>query len=244
MYAGGLASVSGGSNIGVSPARGATESPNFLVDDCNGDQMTVCVRSSDVRSAGWHHGVTIAARVVTNLRVTIAPILSVPVFIVALTLTRMLAAWLERRSIGSLQVLLLVQFVLLAGFMAFGVAAGTHTDPNAPAAVWSGMLGVSAMAVQNAMVQISLRGAPSTAAMTTNITRFTMDVGDVFLGGDRDALASARHRASRTWPAIVGFAVGGAAGAALYAAMGISSMVLPAALALVAVVAVHLALRS
>jgi uncharacterized membrane protein YoaK (UPF0700 family) len=187
--------------------------------------------------------IILAARVVTNLRVTIAPILSVPVFIAALALTRVLAAWLERRSIGSLQVLLLLQFVLLAGFLAFGVAAGTHTDPNAPAAVWSGMLGVAAMAVQNAMVQISLRGAPSTAVMTTNITRFMMDAGEVFLGSDPDVAAAARRRASRTWPAIVGFAAGGAAGAALYAAMGISSMVLPAALALLAVVAGHLALR-
>jgi urea transporter len=35
------------------------------------------------------------------------------------------------------------------------------------------MLGVSAMAVQNALVQVSLKGAPSTAVMTTNVTRFT-----------------------------------------------------------------------
>jgi uncharacterized membrane protein YoaK (UPF0700 family) len=41
------------------------------------------------------------------------------------------------------------------------------------------MLGVSAMAVQNALVQISLKGAPSTAVMTSNVTRFAMDVGEV-----------------------------------------------------------------
>jgi len=44
------------------------------------------------------------------------------------------------------------------------------------------MLGVSAMAVQNALVQISLKGAPSTAVMTTNITRVMMDIGEMMLG--------------------------------------------------------------
>ncbi len=41
--------------------------------------------------------------------------------------------------------------------------------------VLAGMLGVSAMAVQNALVQLSLKGAPATAMMTTNITRFVLD---------------------------------------------------------------------
>jgi len=53
---------------------------------------------------------------------------------------------------------------------------------TATKAILAGMLGVSAMAVQNALVQISLKAAPSTAVMTTNITRFMMDVGDVMLG--------------------------------------------------------------
>jgi uncharacterized membrane protein YoaK (UPF0700 family) len=46
----------------------------------------------------------------------------------------------------------------------------------------AGMLGVSAMVVQNALLQISLKGALSTAVMTINIVRFIMDVGDVMFG--------------------------------------------------------------
>jgi hypothetical protein len=53
-----------------------------------------------------------------------------------------------------------------------------------------------------------LKGAPSTAVMTTNITRFMMDVGDVMLGRKPADVAKARDRVMRTWPAIVGFAVG------------------------------------
>jgi uncharacterized membrane protein YoaK (UPF0700 family) len=97
------------------------------------------------------------------------------------------------------------------------------------------MLGVSAMAVQNALVQVSLKGAPSTAVMTTNITRFMMDVGDVMLARRPAAVAKARDRAMRTWPAIVGFAIGCGAGAISDAAIGLRSLALPAGLALLAV---------
>jgi hypothetical protein len=47
------------------------------------------------------------------------------------------------------------------------------------------------MAVQSALVQISLTGAPSNAVMTTNITRFTMDLGTVLLGPDTHEVAIA-----------------------------------------------------
>ena len=33
------------------------------------------------------------------------------------------------------------------------------------------------MALQSALVQLALKGAPATAVMTTNITRFIMDLG-------------------------------------------------------------------
>jgi uncharacterized membrane protein YoaK (UPF0700 family) len=53
-------------------------------------------------------------------------------------------------------------------------AQGGRIDPNTADVVFAGMLGVSAMAVQNALVRVSLTGAPSTAVMTTNVTTFTM----------------------------------------------------------------------
>jgi uncharacterized membrane protein YoaK (UPF0700 family) len=119
----------------------------------------------------------------------------------------------------------------LAGFLVLCVAAGLRIDPNAAIAILAGMLGVSAMAVQNALVQISLKGAPSTAVMTSNVTRFAMDVGEVLLGGDSADVAKARNRAARTLPAIVGFTVGCGLGAACEAALGTWSMALPAGLA-------------
>jgi uncharacterized membrane protein YoaK (UPF0700 family) len=88
--------------------------------------------------------------------------------------------------------------------------------------------------VQSALVQISLKGSPSTAVMTTNITRFMIDVGDVMFGHEPADVAEARSRAMHTWPAILGFAVGCGLGAACEAAIGLRSLVLPAGLALLA----------
>jgi uncharacterized membrane protein YoaK (UPF0700 family) len=163
----------------------------------------------------------------------LAPMLSVPVFMVVLGLTRLLVGGLEAIGLASLRPLLL-QFLLLAGFLVLCVAAGPRLDPNAANAIVAGMLGVAAMAVQNALVQISLQGAPSTAVMTSNVTRFTMDLGEMLLGRDPDEVAKARSRAKHTWPAIVGFTVGCGLGAACEAAVGLWSLALPAGLALLA----------
>jgi uncharacterized membrane protein YoaK (UPF0700 family) len=164
----------------------------------------------------------------------IAPMLSVPVFIVMVCLTRLLAGGLESIGLVSLRPLLMLQFLLLAGFLVLCVAAGQRIDPNATNAILAGMLGVSAMAVQNALVQISLKGAPSTAVMTSNVTRFAMDVGEVLLRGDPADVAKARSRAAHTLPAIVGFTVGCGLGAACEAQLGTWSLALPAGLALLA----------
>jgi uncharacterized membrane protein YoaK (UPF0700 family) len=178
--------------------------------------------------------VILAAHIVGGGEAQIAPMLSVPVFIVMVVLTRLLAGGLESIGLASLRPLLLLQFLLLTGFLVLCVAAGLRIDPNAAIAILAGMLGVSAMAVQNALVQISLKGAPSTAVMTSNVTRFAMDVGEVLLGGDPADVAKARNRAARTLPVIAGFTVGCGLGAACEAALGTWSLALPAGLAMLA----------
>jgi uncharacterized membrane protein YoaK (UPF0700 family) len=180
--------------------------------------------------------VILAAHLVSAGEAPVAPMLSVPVFVATLGLTRLLAGALERIAFASLRrLLLLLQLLLLVGFLVLCVSAGPRIDPDATKAILGGMLGVSAMAVQNALVQISLQGAPSTAVMTTNITRFMMDVGDVMLGRTSADVTKAHDRAMRTLPAIVGFAAGCGLGATCEAAIGLWSLALPAGLALVAV---------
>jgi uncharacterized membrane protein YoaK (UPF0700 family) len=85
-------------------------------------------------------------------------------------LTRLLVGGLDLIGLASLRPLLLPAVLLLVAFLAICIAAGPRIDPDASNEILAGMLGVSAMAVQNALVQIALNGAPSTAVMTTTIT--------------------------------------------------------------------------
>jgi uncharacterized membrane protein YoaK (UPF0700 family) len=178
--------------------------------------------------------VILAAYIVAGDEAPLALIISVPVFIIVLAVTRLLAAGLERLRVASLRPLLFLQFLLLAGFLALCVVGGPRLDAHGAIATVAGMLGVSAMAVQNALVQISLRGAPSTAVMTTNITRFVMDLGEVLFGRSPNDGAKAGERARRTGLAIAGFVVGCGLGAGCQAVAGLWSLTLPASLALVA----------
>jgi uncharacterized membrane protein YoaK (UPF0700 family) len=165
--------------------------------------------------------VVLVAHLATGSRAPVANILSVPVFVAALGLARLLAGALERIGFATLRPLLMLQLRLLAGFFALCASIGASVDPHATKAILAGMLGVSAMAVQNALVEISLKDVPSTAVMTTNITRFMMDIGEVMFAHSPSDVVKARERAMLTWPAIAGFAIGCGLGAACQAVMAL-----------------------
>ena len=111
--------------------------------------------------------VILVARSVANDPVPLSYLIAVPVFVIVLGITRLLVAVIEQLGIASLLPLLLLQFLLLCLSLAICLFAGSHVDPNTASTIFAGMLGVSAMAVQNALVRLSLRGAPSSAVMTT-----------------------------------------------------------------------------
>jgi uncharacterized membrane protein YoaK (UPF0700 family) len=177
--------------------------------------------------------VMLAAHIAGGTEAQFSEMLSVPVFIVVVTLTTLLGVGLEAIGLSSLRSLLL-QFLLLAGFLVLCVAAGAQLDPNSENAVVAGMVGVSAMAVQNALVQTSFKGTPSTAVMTSNITHFAIDIGKVLRGGDPADVAKARSQAARMLTVIVGFAAGCSIGAACEVVLGLWSLAVPAGLALLA----------
>jgi len=201
---------------------GATDVVGFL---CLGGLFTAHITGNLV---------ILAAHIVNGGAASLALVLSVPVFIVTLGLARLLAEALATVGFASLRPLLLLQFLLLAGFLALGVTGLPRADLGAPIVVVAAMFAVTAMAVQNVLVRISLRGAPATAVMTTNVTRLMMDVGDMLFARDTKTAAGARQNARRTWPAVVGFVIGCALGAGSKQAAGLWSLAMPAALALLA----------
>jgi uncharacterized membrane protein YoaK (UPF0700 family) len=178
--------------------------------------------------------VVLATHMVAGDPAIFSYMLSVPVFMLVLLLTRVLASGLERSGRSTLQPLLLLQLVFLAAFFGLGVTAGPWRNTNALLAIVAGMFGVAAMAVQNALVQIALKNSPTTAVMTTNVTHFMLDLGEVLAGDDATKVATARHRAMHTLPVIVGFTTGCGLGALYEAVAGLSSLALPTCLALLA----------
>jgi uncharacterized membrane protein YoaK (UPF0700 family) len=179
--------------------------------------------------------VVLAARLVAHEPSPPSYAISVPVFIVILMLTRLFVAGLDRIAVPSLLPLLVLQFLFLLMALSICLAAGLPADPHRPEMTLAGMLAVSGMAVQNALVRVSLAGAPSTAVMTTNISVFTMDVGEIWFGRSQSGRAKARVRARRTWPAIAGFLLGCALGAVCEPAFGLVALVIPTLLSLSAI---------
>jgi len=162
----------------------------------------------------------------------VGPLLAFPVFVATLVATRMLMGSPGSIGPGTVRLLLGLELLLLAGCLAARISAGPSPDPEAATTIVAGMIGVAAMAVQNALV--SVRGAPQTTVMTTNVTHLTLDLGELLLGRDSTSGDKARLRAGRTWPVVAGFAVGCGLGAACLAALGRWSLAVPVGLAVLA----------
>jgi uncharacterized membrane protein YoaK (UPF0700 family) len=172
--------------------------------------------------------VIVAAHYVTGDFSQIGPLLAVPVFMIVMGLVTLASSAIARPGSIPLQPLLWLQTALLVGFLGLGVGFGRFPDADSSIAVLAGMLGVAAMATQNVLVKLALKGAPSTAVMTTNITQLTVDLVTLARGrGNTDELAKARSRARVTFPCIIGFVAGCAAAAALEVNFGFWALALP-----------------
>jgi uncharacterized membrane protein YoaK (UPF0700 family) len=166
----------------------------------------------------------------------VGPLLSVPIFIAVLGAVTLASGAFEKAGYSPRRALLVLQATLLACCLGLGVGFGPLVDPDRPMAVVVGMLGVAAMATQNALVKLALPGAPSTAVMTTNTTQLTVDLATLARGqGDPDELARARRRVGVTLPCLLGFLVGCTAGAVLEVRFGLWALALPVVLAALAV---------
>lgn len=174
--------------------------------------------------------VVIGALVVRHNRVNPASILAIPVFIVAVAATWILARASGRRGRQLMRLLLLVQFLLLAGLLLFSVITKSSTNPHGAMATITAMLAVSAMACQFALLRLTLPVAPSTAVMTGNLTNATLAVMDTrfttqpLIPGETQRLRGSLHL-------LIGFLAGCVIAAAGVAYLDDWAWSIPAALA-------------
>jgi uncharacterized membrane protein YoaK (UPF0700 family) len=147
-----------------------------------------------------------------------------PAFIAAVAATRLMVLRLERKGSAPLRPLLLLQSLLLASFALCGWWGMPIHNDEAPMAMWAGILGASAMGVQNAAARLVLPTLTPSTVMTGNVTQLVIDLVDLLRGTADPAL---RERALRfVWP-ILAFGLGAVAGAFGYVRLGFAALLLP-----------------
>lgn len=140
----------------------------------------------------------------------IAKLLALPVFVVAVAVTRLIILALGERK--AFRPLLIGQALLLGGFLALGLMATPIGDPDMPMVIAAGLAGVAAMGVQNAVARLILADLAPTTIMTGNTTQIVIDLVDRWRGDDSARMA-ARARLGKMGPAVLAFACGAIAGA-------------------------------
>jgi len=177
--------------------------------------------------------VVIAALLVRGGPPNLAQILAVPVFILAVGGVWLIAKHLNKRGPALVRPLLLVQFLLLACVLMVAVVYHPAADPHGLIAVIAAMIAVSAMACQFSLLRLGVRGAPSTAVMTGNLTKTTLSLLDTLSGG-APVIEGARMQLKKTVQLVVGFFAGCLIGAAAFSWLGEWAWSLPVVLAAVA----------
>jgi uncharacterized membrane protein YoaK (UPF0700 family) len=178
--------------------------------------------------------VVVGALVVRGGRINPAQILAIPVFILAVAATWILARASGRRGLDLLRLLLLVQFLLLTCVLFFSVITRPSADPHGLMAGIAAMIAVSAMACQFALLRLTLPVAPSTAVMTGNLTNYVLSLLDVvsrtqsLKGGDLQRLRGSLHL-------LIGFFGGCVVAAAAVTYLGEWAWSFPVVLAAVAI---------
>ena len=160
--------------------------------------------------------------------------MALPEFVGAVAVARLAGAELTARGMPTLTILLGVEAVFLAVFLALGAVFGPFPNSDVVPALAAGFAGVTAMALQNAMQRVHFPGEPPTAIMTNNTTQAVLDGVDLLR---RAAPPEVRGRFLRTVRSIVWFAGGCAAAALLYYFVQFWSLVLPVAITTVIVIA-------
>ncbi len=178
--------------------------------------------------------VVIGALVVRGGRINPGQILAIPVFMIAVAATWLIAKASGRRGTGLMRPLLLIQFLLIACLLIFSLITKPSADPHGLMATIAAMIAVSAMGCQFGLLRLTLPVAPSTAVMTGNLTNAILGLVDLssrsqpLMENDSRRLLGALHL-------LVGFFLGCVAATAAVGYLGDWAWSLPAALAAVAV---------
>ncbi|VVD83974.1 YoaK family protein [Pandoraea anhela] len=174
--------------------------------------------------------VMIGVQLVASTHVgVLAKLLALPVFVIFVAMVKLIVQSFANTERRPLRLLLVLQTLLLLGFMFVGIAAQPIVSADAPLAIASGMLGVAALAIQNAIGRLVLSDLAPTTIMTGNTTQIVIDMVELASGKCGDGNA-AKARLRKMLPALAAFAVGAIFGGFAYHGAGFWCVLLPVAL--------------
>ena len=153
--------------------------------------------------------------------------LAFPAFILGVAAARLLIAASESRKWPGLTLSLLLQMVLLCGFMVCGWLASPIVANVTPFAMAAGLLGAAAMGAHSATSRLLLSHLAPTSMMTGNVTQIVIDTVDVLRGAADGAVGE--RCAKFFWP-LAAFGGGAILAAFVYLAIGFSALLLPIAI--------------
>lgn len=169
--------------------------------------------------------VVIGAALVDSKAGLLGKLLALPTFVVAVACARLVAARYEATDRSPARALVAIQIFLLLCFMTLGLLATPITIADRPLPIAAGLMGVCAMATQNAAAKLVFSDLTPTTVMTGNVTQIVLDGVDVLRG---HADVGARMRLSRMGPPILAFAAGAIGGAYAITFVGFWALALPA----------------
>ena len=102
--------------------------------------------------------------------------LSIPVFIIVAACCSLAATRRGSPGRDAIRALQAAQAALLAAFMLAGAWLGASRPGGSSLPLLVGMVGVAAMAVQNAVNRLGVPPGPSTTVMTVNLSQVAVDV--------------------------------------------------------------------
>jgi uncharacterized membrane protein YoaK (UPF0700 family) len=176
--------------------------------------------------------VTLGAALVNGTSGVFAKLLALPVFCAVVLVTRIFSFSLPSLGLPILRSMLAVKTILLALGAYFAIRFGPFAQGDSAEAIVTGMVLVSAMAIQNAAHRIHLGTEPPTTLMTGTTTQIMIDVADLIRGAAADISGPAKARLIKMTTSVATFALGCAVGACLYAACGNWCFVVPPLLAM------------
>jgi uncharacterized membrane protein YoaK (UPF0700 family) len=150
--------------------------------------------------------------------------LAFPAFIVGVAAARLIAVRIAGRERSLRASLLVLQCVLLAACMLCGWRAQPILDSSAPWVLATGMLGASAMGVQNAAARLAFSDLAPTTVMTGNVTQIVIDLVDLVRSATDDGLP---QRIAKFACPLLAFAAGAICGASFYQHASMWGLALP-----------------